>query len=64
MKRKTKHNPAVISNDYFVTGTVERKAWREGLQNPKLIGEMLEYAADFKKAVKFEVQPTGWYQEE
>ncbi len=27
-----KYDPAAVGNDYLVTGTVEKKAWREGLQ--------------------------------
>jgi hypothetical protein len=60
----TKLDPSVIGNDYLVIGTLEREAWREGMQNPKPVAQMLEYAADFREVVTFEVKPAGWYREE
>lgn len=54
-------NPDVIGNDYFVIGTVERKAWREGMQQPKSMDELLGHVANFKEVLTVEYQPPGWY---
>jgi hypothetical protein len=55
------HDPSVIGNDYLVLGTVERKAWRESMKQPKSIPEMLEHLHDFKEVRTVEYQPAGWY---
>jgi len=54
-------DPSVVGNDYLVVGTVERKAWREGMKRPKSIEEMLEYLHDFKEVRTVEYRPAGWY---
>jgi hypothetical protein len=53
--------PNVIGNDYRVLGTVERKAWREGLAQPKAHDQVLAHTADFKEYLEIEYQPGGWY---
>jgi hypothetical protein len=53
--------PDVIGNDYLVSGTVERKARREGLDQPKTLDQVLAHAADFKEHLEIEYQPGGWY---
>jgi len=55
------HDPSIIGNDYLVLGTVERKAWRESMKQPKSIPEMLEHLHDFKEVRTVEYQPAGWY---
>ena len=57
----SQYDPSAIGNDYFVIGTVERIAWREGLHDPKAIEDMLPHVADFKHAMHVEVRPAGWY---
>lgn len=52
-------DPSVIGNEYIVIGTMERVAWRAGMQHPKQLGEMLKYIADFKEALDFDVRPAG-----
>ena len=39
---------------------VDRQAWREGLQQPKSVAEMLPCVADFKDYCKIEQEPGGW----
>ena len=58
------HDPAVIGNDYLIIGTVEKKAWREGLSQPKVVAEMLPHVHDFKTYYQ-ELRSTqpGWYPE-
>ena len=40
--------PDVIGNDYLVFGTVEKRAWREGMTKPGFVNEMLPHVSDFK----------------
>jgi hypothetical protein len=54
-------DPSVIGNDYLVMGTVERRAWREGVKQLKDIEEMLEGFHVFKEVRTVRVQPGGWY---
>ena len=56
-------DPKAIGNDYLIVGTVDRKVWREGLQRPKTIDEVLPASrvADFKDVRRVEVRPAGWY---
>ena len=46
------YKPGVIGNEYLFIGTVEKKAWREGLTQPKAITEMFEQMHDFKVTVE------------
>lgn len=55
------HNPSVIGNDYLILGTIERPAWREGVQQPRSIPDMLEHLHDFQEVHTVRVQPGGWY---
>jgi len=54
----------VSEDDYFVLGTVERKAWREGVRQPRSIEEMREATHDFKEYREVHVSPGGWFPEE
>jgi hypothetical protein len=40
-------DPAVVGNKYLIIGTVEQRIWREGLEQPKGLAELLPYASDF-----------------
>ncbi|MGA7937281.1 MAG: hypothetical protein WCA35_27265 [Kovacikia sp.] len=55
--------PAMIGNDYFVWGTVDRADWKEG-KPVKHIDEIRAIVHDFKKVLEFELQPSGWTKEE
>lgn len=55
------HDPSLVGNDYLVIGSVERPAWRESMQQPKSIPEILEHLHDFKEVQTVRVQPGGWY---
>ncbi len=50
----TRHDPALIGNDYLVVGTQDRAVWRRGMQTPLTIQEMLESLHDFEEVVRFE----------
>jgi hypothetical protein len=42
------HAPSVVGNDYLIVGTLEKKAWRDGVKQPKPIVDILPHAHDFK----------------
>ncbi len=54
------HASEVTEDDYFVLGTVERKAWREGVHHPRTIEEMREATHDFKRYREVRVSLGGW----
>lgn len=54
---RSRLEPGVFGNDYLVVGTVERKDWRRGLDNPLGPAEMIEALHDFKKHLQFEPAP-------
>ena len=55
-------DPDAIGNDYLIIGTVEKKAWRENIQNPKEPTEMLSQIHDFKMAhAEIRMTRPGWY---
>ena len=54
-------DPEVIGNDYLVVGTVERKAWREGMKQPQGVDDMLAQLHDFKEVLTIDYEPAGWY---
>jgi hypothetical protein len=56
-----KRDPSLVGNDYLVLGTVERQAWRQGMKQPKGIGEMREHLHEFKEVRTVEYRPAGWY---
>lgn len=53
----------VTEDDYFVLGTVQRKAWREGMRQPRSIEEMREATHDFKEYREAQVSPGCWFPE-
>jgi hypothetical protein len=56
------YDPGVIGNDYLIIGTVEKKAWREGLKHPKAPAEILPHAHDFKiHYQELRMTQPGWY---
>jgi hypothetical protein len=54
--------PDTIGNDYLVIGTVEKKAWRENIKEPKPPNAIIPHSHDFK-IVYQELRMTrpGWY---
>lgn len=58
----SQYDPEVVGNDYLIMGTVEKTAWREGLQQPKNIAEMLPHASDFAEYYQdLRMTQPGWY---
>lgn len=57
-----RYDPEVVGNDYLIIGTVEKAAWREGVQRPKAIADMLPHVSDFAKYYgELRVTRPGWY---
>ena len=52
--------PTAIGHDYFVLGTVEKKAWRQSLDKEGPIDDIRPYTADIKEYVTLEYEPARW----
>jgi hypothetical protein len=58
----SQYDPEAVGNEYLIIGTVEKTAWREGLQQPKAVAEMLPHASDFAEYYReLRVTRPGWY---
>ena len=58
----SEYEPGAIGNEHLILGTVERKAWREGLKEPKAVAEMLPHARDFETYhPELRLTRPGWY---
>ena len=58
----TRVAPDVIGNEYMVLGTIEKKAWKQGLGGQgQPLGEMMQYVAEFKRHYDLAYEPGGWY---
>lgn len=55
------HDPEIIGSDYLIIGTVEKSVWREGLEQPKAIADMLPHARDFAKYEELRFTQPGYY---
>lgn len=56
-----KHFPHVSGKDYFVVGTMERKAWKQGDTGQ---GGLFDAVHDFKKYVEFEPARYVWVEDD
>ena len=52
--------PAVVGNRYLVMGTVEKRAWQEGMIEPLKIEGIWEHTADIKEYLFPGYEPGGW----
>jgi hypothetical protein len=50
----------VHARDYVVLGTIDRRAWRQGLAGGVQLLNVREHMADFKKYQKVDVVPAHW----
>lgn len=56
------YDPEAVGNDYLIMGTVDKTTWREGLQQPKAVAEMLPHVSDFAEYYQeLRVTRPGWY---
>jgi hypothetical protein len=53
--------PDDIGNNYLIFGTVEKKAWRENMENPKPLDELLQHVHDFKSYQEIRMTMAGWF---
>jgi hypothetical protein len=56
----SKSQPDVIGNQYFVIGTVEKKAWQEGMIQPMKLEDIRDHTADIKAYMALGYEPGGW----
>ena len=54
----------IIGNDYLIFGTVEKKAWREGMRQSKPVAEMRAHIRDFKSYEELRMTRGGWFRED
>jgi hypothetical protein len=53
--------PERIGGSYLVLGTIDQRAWKQGLTGQGLpLGNALEHVADFKTTYDLIVEPGGW----
>ena len=54
--------PDVIGNSYLIMGTVDRKIWKENMDNPKLPKYILEHLVAFQSVYnELRVTQVGWF---
>jgi hypothetical protein len=51
------------SPDYLVLGTVAPRVWRAGLARGVTLDAVRASMADFKRYMRVDVTPRGWYRE-
>ena len=56
----SRFDPEVLGNPYLVIGTVELKAWRQGLQRPLPLDHIRDRTSEFKRVLKLSVDRGGW----
>ncbi len=52
--------PTAIGNEYLVLATVEKKAWKQRLEQAGGIEEILPYTSDIKTHAEIEYEPAHW----
>lgn len=58
-----KQAPQVIGNDFTVLGTMEKPAWKQGVEKPLDFQDITAYLHDFKKVLRFKSTNDLGYQE-
>lgn len=56
----SRFDPEVPGNPYLVIGTVELKAWRQGLQRPLPLDHVRDRTSEFKRVLRLLVDHGGW----
>ena len=56
--------PQIIGNTYLILGTVEKKAWRENMNEPKPPLQMRQHIHDFKSYQTIRMTMGGWFRED
>ncbi len=55
------HDPEVIGNDYLIIGTVEKSAWKKGLDGTQLPKDIIPHTHDFKAYEELSLTRGGWF---
>ena len=55
--------PEIVGNAYLIFGTVEKKAWRENMRQPKPLPELRAHISDFKSYEELRMTMGGWFLE-
>jgi len=50
-----------IGNRYLIFGTVEKKAWRENIKEPKSLYDMRQHISDFRSYQSIRMTMGGWF---
>lgn len=53
--------PDVIGNEYFIIGTVEKPAWKKGLDGSQLPRDIIPHTHDFKDYEELRLTRGGWF---
>ena len=53
--------PELVGNDYLIFATVEKKAWRENMRQPKPLPELRVHISDFKSYEDLRMTRGGWF---
>ncbi len=56
-----KINSLIIGNNYIVFATMDKKAWRENINQPKPLNEMRQHIYDFKSYQILYMTMAGWF---
>ena len=52
---------SIIGNDYLIIGTIEKKAWKDNIQQPIPFNELRNYVHDFKSTQTISMSMGGWF---
>ena len=52
---------SIIGNDYLIIGTIEKKAWKDNIQQPIPFNELQNYVHDFKTTQTISMTMGGWF---
>jgi len=55
-------NKEIIGNNYFIIGTVEKKTFRDNVNNPKSFDEIRQNMHDLKSKKTIQMTMAGWFQ--
>ncbi|MBD2256900.1 hypothetical protein [Pseudanabaena sp. FACHB-2040] len=63
-KISLQYYPNLVGNEYLVVGTLDRKTWKEGVQNPESLDDVLKPLHDFKRHLEFEPARYVWVKDD
>ena len=54
-------NPKIIGNNYLILGTLEKKVWRENINQSSSVNEIRPYIHDLKSYEELRMTMGGWF---